>query len=277
MKDKTNLYEYHGLDIKKLPFIFHYDKVDSLTAPANWHKNIEILCFEKGSGTVECGTQKFKVEKGNIVIFNTNTLHRITSDSQVEYFCLIADSEFCEKNDINTDSVMFESKIEDQKAYDLYKTVAEAFQDTGLYRNASIKAAVLNLIIYLAKNYGTICAKKYESAPAYESIQVITGYILANISQKFTIEDLCSQAGMSKYYFIRMFKKYTGYSPVTYINRSRCEIAKRLLDSKEYSVTEISEKTGFDSSAYFCKIFKKYNGISPKSYASGMSVVQTQK
>ena len=266
MDNKRKSFEYHGIGIEKLPFIFHYDVVNTRSSGNNWHKNIEILFFAKGEGHVEAGIDRIDVQKGDIVIFNSNVPHRIESETTVEYYCFIPDSEFCEKNDIDTGSILFETHIQDITANALYQKITEAFSEVGLYRNASIKAAVLNLLVYLAKNHAAHDKERRQSDYIPDGIQLAASYILANISQKFTIDELSEQAGMSKYYFIREFKKFTGDSPIVFINKSRCEIAKRMLASDDYSVVEISEKTGFESCAYFCKIFKKYTGVSPKNY-----------
>lgn len=266
MKNSNKLFEYHGLDIKKLPFIFHYDIAGNTQPIHNWHKNIEILHFIKGKGIVEAGVEKFEVKKDDIVIFNSNVPHAITSEKNVEYYCFIPDSEFCEKNDIPTNEIHFEPLVCDDGASALYRRLCDEFAQVGIYRNASIKAAALNLIVYLAKEHGTLRTDNSSSGTTNHSIQLVISYILANIDGKFTIDNLSEQAGMSKYYFIREFKKATGETPVTFINRNRCEIAKRMLKTGEYSVAETSEKTGFESCAYFCKTFKKFTGMTPKKY-----------
>ena len=43
-----------------------------------------------------------------------------------------------------------------------------------------------------------------------------------------------------------------------------------MLRDKEISVTEISEKLGFDSVHYFSRLFKKHTGVSPVNYAKSI-------
>ena len=52
------VYETHIMKEPRLPFIYHYDRVDKNTdAISNWHENLEILTFVKGSGKVKIGEE----------------------------------------------------------------------------------------------------------------------------------------------------------------------------------------------------------------------------
>lgn len=66
------------------------------------------------------------------------------------------------------------------------------------------------------------------------------------------------------------FKKATDLTPVEFINRTRCEFAKNLLESKKYSVAEIGEMSGFSTSAHFSKTFKGFFGVYPSDYMKKM-------
>lgn len=63
-----------------------------------------------------------------------------------------------------------------------------------------------------------------------------------------------------------MFKKRTGYSPLTYFNLMKIRKACELLDTTSMKLNQISFKIGFDDQFYFSRLFTKIMGMSPKAY-----------
>lgn len=70
--------------------------------------------------------------------------------------------------------------------------------------------------------------------------------------------------GMSEVNFRRLFKEYTGLSPVDYRNRLRLENAKAMLQSGEYNVNESAELCGFSNISFFIRLYKRKFGHTPK-------------
>lgn len=92
-------------------------------------------------------------------------------------------------------------------------------------------------------------------------------YIEEHYSEELSVEDLAKVAHMSVSRFFPLFRASLHLSPIEYINHYRINRAIILLMSGErYSIEEISEATGFQSSAYFRRVFKKITGQSPRTY-----------
>ena len=91
-------------------------------------------------------------------------------------------------------------------------------------------------------------------------------YISNHISENLPLEMLSCRAGLSPFYFTRLFKKETGYTPHNYIIQSRINIAKFYLKSSQYSLKEICFNCGFSTESNFCFTFKKVCGLTPTEY-----------
>ncbi|MBR5187528.1 MAG: AraC family ligand binding domain-containing protein, partial [Clostridia bacterium] len=99
---------------RKVPFIFHSDVMDKSTRDyTHWHENLEILCFYEGMGQVYCDSYTTDVKKGDIFVINSERLHMVQSDSEVRYYCLIVDAEFCRQNGIPVGEVVYCEKVDD--------------------------------------------------------------------------------------------------------------------------------------------------------------------
>ena len=64
----------------------------------------------------------------------------------------------------------------------------------------------------------------------------------------------------------RRFKAATGSSLIEYLQNLRVEEAKRLLESTELPVEEISEQTGYLDASFFRRLFKRLTGLTPSKY-----------
>lgn len=91
-------------------------------------------------------------------------------------------------------------------------------------------------------------------------------YIQEHIRQHLSLNEVAAVFGISPSYLSQLFSKYneTGFSE--YINISKINEGKRLLDEEDLKVYEVAEMLGFESAFYFSKVFKKVEGVSPTEY-----------
>lgn len=91
-------------------------------------------------------------------------------------------------------------------------------------------------------------------------------FLRANLSRKIAIDDVATVAGLSRFHFIKAFRKAMGQSPYQFLLRLRLEEAKRLLSASTLSVEEVARMVGFSSSAQFVRMFKSVVGTTPGAY-----------
>ena len=104
------------------------------------------------------------------------------------------------------------------------------------------------------------------SKKSFEATEKIIKYIEEHYSEKITNSELSDLVSYHEYHINRLMKAHTGQSLHEYLMRYRISVAKKLLLSGEMQITEIAEKTGFDSSAHFSSVFKKITGVTPLAY-----------
>ncbi len=89
-----------------------------------------------------------------------------------------------------------------------------------------------------------------------------------------SIEDLAGKVYISKYHFVREFKKSIGLTPHRFQLQNRIRKAKLLLE-EGMSITEVAVTTGFYDQSHFVKCFKQMVGVTPTQYrASCIEKVQ---
>jgi AraC-like DNA-binding protein len=86
----------------------------------------------------------------------------------------------------------------------------------------------------------------------------------ANISNaEFDKEEFASAMNVSSSLLYKKIKSLTDQSPTDFIKTIRLGHALEMLQSKKYTVTEVSELCGFASVGYFSTVFRKHFGKSP--------------
>lgn len=102
--------------------------------------------------------------------------------------------------------------------------------------------------------------------------------VMAHIEQTdYNIDDLCGQLHMSRTSFYHRMKSLTGMPPADYVRQLRLQHAAQLLTSRQYTISEVADRSGFNDAKYFREVFKKYYGVSPSHYAKGEGELQAKK
>ena len=106
-------------------------------------------------------------------------------------------------------------------------------------------------------------------------VKEIEKYIRSNFTRQITIQNLSDKFGLSAAHLIKIYKKYSGNSPMDHIIRLRIEKAQELLQIEPpLLLKDIAEIIGYDDPFYFSRIFKSITGQSPSEYRSIKNPVQ---
>ena len=97
--------------------------------------------------------------------------------------------------------------------------------------------------------------------------EVIAAWVNANFTEKISLDRLGSDLNLSKYYASHIFKEVTGFTVMEYVMGCRLNHAKYLLEMEpNWSLAEVSRKSGFESTSHFSRFFKDKVGITPSHY-----------
>ena len=126
-----------------------------------------------------------------------------------------------------------------------------------------IDIALMNALSYLIVHYTSYTKQHAMLFDESFVTKISIEYIHDNLHSDITLEELSSQTHLSKYHFLRVFKKNIGLTPHQYIITERIHKAKELvLEGK--SLGEVGFDVGFSDQSHFIRNFRKIYGYSPK-------------
>jgi len=96
-----------------------------------------------------------------------------------------------------------------------------------------------------------------------EGFQKSIDYIEQNLPEELNIEDIAKKAGLSPFYYQRIFGALCGMTVGEYIRARRMTMAAQELSCSEHKVIDIAAKYGYDSPDSFAKAFQRFHGITP--------------
>lgn len=124
-------------------------------------------------------------------------------------------------------------------------------------------------IVHLLRQY---CAFEPQMQPNGEltahRLQQVLDYIHSYLERPLQLAELAEVAGMSQYYFCRLFKQLMGIAPYQYVLQQRMEKAQDLLRQGKYTIAEIALLVGCNDQSRFTKHFKKHVGVTPRMFLS---------
>ncbi len=111
---------------------------------------------------------------------------------------------------------------------------------------------------------------QYIEAPIAEcksdSFAHVTQWMLENLSEDLTVDQLARKALMSSRTFARRFRADMGTTPAAWLNRQRIIRAQHLLEATDYGLETIAQDTGFGTAAVMRHHFVRVLQVSPMAY-----------
>lgn len=129
----------------------------------------------------------------------------------------------------------------------------------GIIKRQAIFLSMLDALTTYTERYSDI----------YYPIRHGVSLLINEWDKNEKIKRYSDACGISESGFYAAFKAWSGRTPAEYRNEMRINAARSMLKNSALTVTEISQRVGFDDQYYFSRLFKKMTGVSPREYRAG--------
>jgi AraC-like DNA-binding protein len=247
----------------------------------HFHDAFEIYYLLAGERNYYINNHIYTLKKGDLIFINKYDLHRTTVKNALthERILLHFHEEFLITNHteatiapqeriIQNESFLLRPSIREQELIEnkLFAIIAETNDQKPQYVTY-LQSLLIQLLIDIKRmkdmGHNQIDRKRNEKQQkAYE----ILDYINEGYTQRLTLQEISEHLFMNTTYICRIFKQSTGFSVIEYINHLRIKQAQVLLSGTNLKVTEVAERSGFDSIAHFGRVFKQIVKTSPLQF-----------
>ncbi len=236
---------------------------------AHNHPFCEILFVLSGAGKTVIDGKEYRISKGDIIIYNPNAVHEeSTFESTGLELAFFGITNFKINNlpsdflvDKNSSPILHTGDDETRFEFFFNSLVDEVYENKQYSDLMSKYWARLILIGIL--RLANISEAKFVTNAIFTQIYQ---YLNTNYTSIESMDQICEELNVSKYYISHVFKKYIGKPPMQYVTSKRITYAKKLLQETDYSATTIGEMCGYKDHALFFKAFKKMVGTTPISF-----------
>lgn len=237
------------------------------TSVFHTHHFTELFFVVNGKGKFLFRDESYSIQAGDLLIIPPYIEHTEQSvkGSSLEYYVIALDGiTFQPKNALNCVQVFcnFHNKT---LVSDIFSQIYYEVRTQG-YGSDRICQNLLEILILRIIRTQKLIPVPITTVHMTKECAQIKSYLDTNYAEHITLDTLTNLTHMNKFYMAHSFAKYTGYSPIKYLNKRRMEAACQLLTDTDYSISTISSSVGFSSQSYFTQTFRKTYGVSPIKY-----------
>lgn len=130
---------------------------------------------------------------------------------------------------------------------------------------------IYKILVQTAIDYATLVQQSKSGLQHPQIVRKCVQYIASHTHQSITLDQLAEGSEYSKEYIAKLFRKHVGMSISEYIQKTRIDEAKELLQQGK-SCGEVACILNYTSQSYFIRQFKKQTGITPKMFTNYLKI-----
>ena len=272
---------------QELPLVIEKENFDTHKQDelAHWHNSFELIEVVEGKFFCNVDGSEFLINKGNICIINRGRLHHIYTEDHNAFKCrkktIIFNPDYFIKDENIYEKYILPLLEKDAFAHiqfnikkgigldinTLMKEIEALEDEKPIGYELEEYSLIYKVIRYLYLAYQSSKQSIHTAYDANVQIQRnMTSFIHEHFGSKIGLEDIAEAGQVSKSTCIRLFHKYTGKSPIDFLNNYRLQMSAEKLVTTSEQITEIAYSCGFGQPSYFNRLFLKEYNMTPNQY-----------
>ena len=227
--------------------------VGHMRAAADWsmkahrHLDHEMIVTVRGRQYVTIGGEELAAEAGEVLFYPARVAHAERTDGRKPHESLFLSFRW------GGYRPGMPLKVADREgrmaalARWLYGERDAVHRASAEARGAFVSAIVAEYLRLISRPAGDVAGK-------------VRAYVRAHLDEPLALGDLARCAGLSKFHFLRVYKRLTGMSPMGDVRRIRLEEARSLLLSTDLPLKAVAPRVGLANEYHLSRLLKKHLG-----------------
>ena len=246
----------------------------------HYHEMFELFFLHQGRVLITLDGTSHYLESDQLIWILPQTVHAISSVTGQPFFystiqfppdlfgqedtsiCKIPHYQYILNRNYPIENIVRKNTDEGKETLDLFQHLLSLLKEKPFGYEIGVKGYLELMLFTLLSNTQPTVPENFRRT----QLEIVYDFIESNYMNNISIDTLAVLCNMSKFYFIRYFRKVTQQTPIEYINTVRIQKACRLLSQEENKILDIAMAVGIKDVSYFNRLFKKTLGITPTRY-----------
>lgn len=236
------------------------------------HSFYELLYICSGKTEYLLGTERYVVQKGDIIIIPPNLSHRplVTMDrdekcyERIAVWLSTAFADSCREllSEFTENHILHFGNGHWNTMYDYFNRI---YMESSQQRKAYESVLYGNALALMALLSRALSPGTHQATEKGELLDEVISFIESHLGEKISLEETARYFYVSQSTLSKLFRSRLNESFYKYVTQRRLIAAKQLVDSG-LSLNQASEQAGFCDYAAFYRAFRKEYRISPIQY-----------
>ncbi|NLI22200.1 MAG: AraC family transcriptional regulator [Clostridiales bacterium] len=243
------------------------------------HTEIELYYLTRGERLYFVENRTYRLGAGCVIFINSDRIHKTSAlgNQPHERMLLEVHPNFlaeCSKQfGLNFDYLLNQTAVIvtpdnpfSAVIHSHFEEIRRLMENKPFGFEAETYCDVLKIFLSLQRSLSLEADVRIVNNPKHQKIYEVAEYISKNMATITTLDGICTQFYISKFYLGHSFKAVTGLSVMAFLNATRVQRARVLLSETNQSMAQIAKSVGLVSVSRFTDVFKRIEGITPHEY-----------
>lgn len=264
---------------KETEFFLQENMRGTAACTAHIHSAVELLYIRSGQYTVTLDGVRYEVAAGDLMLFCSGAVHSVLTGAENGAYYVIktpptvlldpadpAGAAYCLRFALNRGGsrvLWRRTEVEASPLHTILLALMDEYHAGRYAAEIAIRARITELLVAILREDQMGQAPLPDAAGAL--VYRVMRYVQAHYAEDLDEKALSADFGISYSYLSRSFRRVTGMTFKSYLNRTRIARAEQLLLTTDATVSEIAGACGYNSVSYFISLFRAATGRTPRA------------